>query len=89
MCFGVVYGVFVLGGLGFFRGAGGGQDFGYFSGVACRVAKSECFSHVHMGSCSLMCSLSGGLGFACVAFAFLDGRWGGPLSLRLVLCKSV
>ena len=60
-----------LEGLGFFRAAWGGQDFSRFSGVACEMVQSECFSHVYMGSWSLMYSLPGGVGFACVALAII------------------
>ena len=85
-----MYGVFVLGGLGFFREAGGDRDLGHFSGVACGIAELECFSHVHMGSWSLMNVLPSpwcGVCLCCFGDSWMGG--GGPLLVRLVLCKSV
>ena len=80
-----------LEGLGLFQAAGGWLGFWPFSGFACGIAKSECFSHVHIGSWSLVYHFPGGVGFACVALAILAIGWlvEDPLRLRLRVCKNV
>ena len=87
--FGVMYGMFVLVWFGVLLGDWGVVGISAVSGVACGVAESECFSHVHMGSWSLTYSLPGAVRFTCLASAILGWVVGGPAPPSCTLQKCV